>query len=286
VPTETVETRAGADPAALQSGGRTAPRAPVPRWARSALRGLATTVVVLAVWELLYRVGIIDPRVFPSAGDTVAALVDQLGSDTFWEQIGVTMLAWALGLLAGGSIGTVLGIAIGVSRFFYRSVNLMIEFFKTVPVVAALPLAILLFGATLEMNVTLVTLGITWPVMIQAAYGVRSVEPVVRDTGIAYHLSPVRRLLHIVLPSAAPYIATGMRLAATGALLLVVVAQLIGGGGGLGFGIFKAQNANQMPRMYALIVVVGLLGVLITFVLAAVERYLLRWHESQRTQVA
>jgi ABC-type nitrate/sulfonate/bicarbonate transport system permease component len=272
---ETVEPPAGG-PAARALTERAAP----------VLRGLGTIAVVLVAWELVCRIGSVDEEVLPTASATLAALGEQLATERFWEQLGVTVLAWALGLLLGGVVGTVLGIAIGLSSFFYRSVALMIEFFKTVPVVAALPLGILLFGATVQMNVSLVALGITWPVMIQAAYGVRSVEPVVRDTGIVYRLSAGRRLAFIVLPSAAPYIATGLRLASTGALLLVVVAQLIGGGGGLGYGIFRAQNASQTPTMYALIVVVGLLGVLITFALTAIERSVLRWHESQREQVS
>jgi ABC-type nitrate/sulfonate/bicarbonate transport system permease component len=249
------------------------------------LRGLAVTIAALAVWQILVTTGILDRESFPSALQMLQALGVSAGTGEFWSQILVTLEAWALGLLIGTGVGILLGVVTGLNETVYRSLNLLVEFLKTIPVVAALPLAILLFGTTLTMNVVLVSLGVVWPMMIQTAYGVRSIEPIVHDTASVFHMRRGDRLLHMVLPSAAPYIATGLRLASTNALLLVVVAQLVGGGGGLGYQIFTAQNSNLLPQMYGLVVVVGLLGVLITAVFAWVERYALRWHESQRLVV-
>jgi ABC-type nitrate/sulfonate/bicarbonate transport system permease component len=255
------------------------------RWAVGTARAVTVAVGVLVVWEILFRIGVLDNLSFPSALDAVGALGSALGTSLFWHQTLTTLAAWALGLLIGGGIGVAVGVLTGLSDFAHRSLTLVVEFLKTIPVVAALPLVILMFGATLTMDVVLVALGVTWPVLIQAAYGVRAVEPVVRDTAAVFGLSRRDRLLHVVLPSAAPYIATGFRLASTSALLLVVVAQLIGGGGGLGYQIFVAQNANLLPQMYALVIVVGLLGVLIAAVFGLLERHALRWHESHRSVV-
>jgi ABC-type nitrate/sulfonate/bicarbonate transport system permease component len=251
----------------------------------TAIRGIAVIVAALAVWQVLYETSVLDHSAFPSATSAVDSLWQALGTSDFWSTTGVTLRSWIEGLAIGCAIGMTVGVAIGLSNVAYRSLALLVEFLKTVPVVAALPLAILIFGTTPKMNVFLVALGITWPIMIQAAYGVRSIEPVVRDTATVFRMSRTDRLLHLVIPSAAPYIATGLRLASTGALLLVVVAQLIGGGGGLGYEIFVAQNSSLLPRMYALVIVVGLLGVIITFVFTALEKRALHWHESQRSVV-
>lgn len=256
-----------------------------PRWLTATLRGIAVAVAALAVWEVLYRVNVLDNASFPSAVDAVKALGTATTTSEFWSAVWRTLEAWALGLLIGTAAGVAVGVLTGLNEFAYRSLNLLVEFLKTIPVVAALPLAILVFGTTVKMNVMLVALGITWPILIQAAYGVRSVEPTVRDTATVFRMTRPDRLLHVVLPSAAPYVATGLRLASTSALLLVVVAQLIGGGGGLGYQIFVAQNSNLLPRMYALVIVVGLLGILITAVFGRLERHALRWHESQRSAV-
>jgi ABC-type nitrate/sulfonate/bicarbonate transport system permease component len=249
------------------------------------IRGVAVIVAALAVWQVLWATKVLDHDSFPSATSALNALWKALGTSEFWTITAVTLRAWILGLAIGCAIGMTVGVAIGLSNVAYRSLSLLVEFLKTVPVVAALPLAILIFGTTPKMNVFLVALGITWPIMIQAAYGVRAIEPVVRDTATVFRMSRSDRLLHLVIPSAAPYIATGLRLASTGALLLVVVAQLIGGGGGLGYEIFVAQNSSLLPRMYALVLVVGILGVLITFVFTSIEKKALHWHESQRSVV-
>ncbi len=250
-----------------------------------AVRGVVVIVAALALWQVLYATKVLDHDSFPSATQALRALGTAVGTSDFWTEVTTTLKAWALGLLIGTVIGITIGCLTGLNEIAYRSLNLLVEFLKTVPVVAALPLAILMFGTTLKMNIVLVAFCITWPVLIQAAYGVRSIEPVVRDTATVFRMRPLDRLFHVVLPSAAPYIATGMRLASTGALVLVVAAQLIGGGGGLGYAISVAQNQNLLPKMYGLVLVVGILGVLVTFGFGRLERLTLHWHESQRAKV-
>jgi ABC-type nitrate/sulfonate/bicarbonate transport system permease component len=253
--------------------------------------GRATLVVASfaalgVVWQLAWSLEWLDHSSFPSVGATLQALWDALGgADGFWGELRETLIAWIVGLAIGSVAGIALGALMGMSAFAYGSMNLVVEFFKTIPAIAALPLAILLFGATVKMNVLLVSLGITWPILIQTAYGVRSVEPLVRDTAMVYRMSPAARIWSTVLPSAAPYIATGMRLAATGGLLLVVVAQLVGGGTGLGYAMVRDENAGVLDKMYAMVLVIGVLGVVISWLFGVMERYLLRWHESQRPQV-
>jgi ABC-type nitrate/sulfonate/bicarbonate transport system permease component len=113
---------------------------------------------------------------------------------------------------------------------------------------------------------------------------VRSVDPVVRDTAMALRMGPLHRFRAVVLPSAAPYIATGMRVAAAGALILTIVTELIAGGSGIGVEITTAASsgARAIPVMYARIVAAGVLGVLVAVAFTAVERRLLRWHEAYR----
>jgi ABC-type nitrate/sulfonate/bicarbonate transport system permease component len=248
------------------------------------LRVVATVVVVGGIWQLLYAAGALQHSAFPSATSTLSALADLIGQSGFWSELEFTLGAWAWGLAMGAAVGIVIGLLIGLSRFAYRSLNVTVEFLKTIPVIAALPLAILLFGTQMKMNAVLVALGVTWPILIQAVYGARSVSPVVRDTATVYRMGRLDRLVHTVLPTAAPSIATGVRLAASLALLLVVVAELIGGGNGLGYGIFTAENNADLPHMYAIVIVVGVVGVLITVLFTRVERHLLHWHESQRVE--
>jgi ABC-type nitrate/sulfonate/bicarbonate transport system permease component len=215
---------------------------------------------------------------------TVRALADQLGSAQMWAAVRDTLLAWAIGLLIGGVGAIAAGSLLGLNRFAYRSAIPVIEFFKTIPVIAILPIALLLFGATLKMKYVLVAFGVFWPLTIQVIYGVRAVDPTVADTATALGVRGVRRFFVVILPSAAPFIATGLRISAAVALILDVVAELIGGGSGVGLRILNAQNSGPTayPVMYAYILVAGLLGVVLGGAFALGERRILHWHESQR----
>src|SRR5690606_36332447 len=124
------------------------------------------------------------------------------------------------------------------------------------------------------------------PILIATIYGMRDIEPVALETARSFRARPHDRLLRVVLPSAVPYIATGLRVASTTALILCVTAELVIGSPGLGQAITVAQAGGQYRLMYALIIATGLLGVLLNLVFVAIEKRVLRWHPSQRTQGA
>jgi ABC-type nitrate/sulfonate/bicarbonate transport system permease component len=134
------------------------------------------------------------------------------------------------------------------------------------------------------MKVSLVAFGVLWPLLVQTMYGVKAMDPVIRDTATAMGIGPVRRFFGVVLPSAAPFIATGLRVAAAGALILTIVVELIAGGSGLGVLISTAaiSGVQALPAMYARIIVAGILGFAVAELLTRLERRLLRWHEAYR----
>ncbi|GAB3805518.1 ABC transporter permease [Micromonospora zhanjiangensis] len=253
------------------------------RWFRLAAK-VAVFAVALGAWQLLTTTGVLSTDSFPTMADTVTELGRQLGSAELWLAVGQTLRGWGLGLLIGGSLAIATGTLLGLNRFAYRSVIPVIEFLKTVPAIAILPLAVVVFGPTPEMKVFIVAFGVFWPLTIQAIYGARAVDPVVRDTATAMQLRGARRFATVTLPSAAPFLATGIRVAAAVGLILAVIAELIGGSTGLGLSILTAENAgpSQLPAMYAFILVTGITGVVVTALFTAIERRLLHWHESQR----
>ena len=247
---------------------------------------VAGVVALLLAWYVLSATGVLDPSSVPGPQETFRALGRSLGEGTFWSAVGATVLAWALGLVVGSVIGLLLGTVVGVSRFFDRSTAGVVEFFKTVPVIAVLPLAILVLGTTLVMKVALVSFAVAWPLLVQTSYGVKSMDPVIRDTATALRIGRLRRFTGVVLPSAAPFIATGLRVAAASALTITVVTELIAGGSGLGVQITTAaiSGATALPTMYGLIIAAGLLGVTVALVFTAAERRILRWHEAYRPE--
>jgi ABC-type nitrate/sulfonate/bicarbonate transport system permease component len=117
---------------------------------------------------------------------------------------------------------------------------------------------------------------------VQTLYGVQDVDPVATDTARSFGFSKRQQLLRVTLPSAVPYIATGIRMASTVALILAVTAELVIGSAGLGREINIARSGGNVELMYALIIVTGLLGWVLNIGLARAERRVLHWHPSQR----
>jgi ABC-type nitrate/sulfonate/bicarbonate transport system permease component len=122
--------------------------------------------------------------------------------------------------------------------------------------------------------------------LIQTIYGVQDVDPVATDTAKSFGLSRFARVRHITLPSAVPYLVTGVRISSAVSLILVVTAELVIGAAGLGREINTARSGGNLEVMYALILATGLLGYVLNILASAAERRVLRWHPSQREVAA
>ena len=191
---------------------------------------LAVLAAALGLWQGLSAAGVIRADEFPSMSQTATALWDAASGSSLWTAVGQTLEGWALGLVIGVAAALLIGTLIGMNGFAYRSVIGVIEFFKAIPVIAILPIGLVLWGATLTMKFALVAFAVFWPLVIQVCYGVRSLDPVVRDTTTVLQVRGPRKFLTVILPSAAPFIATGLRVAVAVALIVDIIAELIGGG--------------------------------------------------------
>lgn len=247
--------------------------------------GLIGTAGVLILLEGVAWAGLVNPNYLPPPSQVVGELFVQLGSADFWRAVGATMEGWAIGLLIALAIALPLAALIGSSEYVYRATRPVVEFLRPVPSVALIPVAILIFGPNMGSKVFLVAFGCLWPLLIQLVYGLRDIEPTQVETARSFRVSSGRRITRITLPSILPYLATGLRLAVSIALVLAVTAELVTGSEGLGQAIMYAQNSGAVTTMYAIIVATGLIGVVLSFSLAAVERRVLKWHPSQREVV-
>ncbi|MGO2110445.1 MAG: ABC transporter permease [Pseudoclavibacter sp.] len=245
----------------------------------------ASVLAALLIWQLATMTVLAGRSDFPSMTSSVGALFAELAEPRLWSSVGSTLLAWAIGMVVVVVLGLVIGTALAFSEIAQRSAAPVIEIFKAIPAIAILPLVILVVGSTMPMKVFLIFFAAFWPFIIQVIYGVRSMDAVVLDTARALGVGGVRRFFTVSIPSASPYIVTGMRIASAQSLILAIVAEIVGGADGIGRQILLAQNvgAEAYPRMYAYIIVAGLLGILLTGAFFLMERRLMHWHESQRS---
>ena len=253
----------------------------VERWRDPALGVLGLALVVVAV-EALPRSGIVDRRFLPPFSEMAGKLADQLTLAEFWGALAQTLRGWALGLALSMVAGVVVGVVIGSVPLLRAVTASTIEFLRPIPSVALIPLVVLVYGSRPQSALVLVVYAAFWQVLVQVLYGVADVDPVIRDTARSYRFSRWAVIRTVVWPTAMPYVVTGFRLAASVALILEITAELIIGVPGLGRSIGVAQSSGAVAETYALVIVVGLVGVGVNAAARAVERRVLRWHSSVR----
>src|SRR5690606_33388210 len=184
-----------------------------------------------------------------------------------------------LGLLVAVGIAVPLGVLLGSLPTAEQAVRPLLEFLRPIPSVAIIPLAILLIPDDAMMKVSVIVYASLWPILINTLYGMHDVDPVAKESMRTFGFGSLAVLGRVSLPSAAPFMATGVRIAAGIALVLAVSAELVAGGvNGLGVYAVKASSGNRMDLIMAATLWAGLFGVGANLVLQAAERRLFRWH--------
>ena len=252
--------------------------------ARKTALGAAGVLAFLLVWQMIPLLGIVDQQFLPSATQTIAQLASNATGSAFWFDVRDTMTAWAVGLGIATVAAVILGTLIGMIPVVRRGTHTTVEFLRPIPSVALIPLAVVMFGLNLQSALVIVVYASFWQVFVQVLYGVADVDAVARDTAKSYRLPRHTRFFRLVLPTALPYIMTGLRLGATVALILAVTAEITIGNPGLGRTIVMAQSAGNSVQVFATVIVTGILGLIINMVFRAIERKSLSWHQSQRVE--
>ncbi|MCZ7474738.1 ABC transporter permease [Micromonospora sp. WMMC273] len=247
---------------------------------RKILLGAAGLLGFLVVWQLIPTLGLVDPHYLPYATDVFGRLAQEVRDLAFWRRVRLTMTSWAIGLTVATLAAVALGTVVGMVPFLRRATHTTVEFLRPVPSVALIPLAVLMFGLQMRAALVIIVYAAFWQVFVQVIYGVADVDTVARDTARSFGLTRAERLRYLVLPTALPYLMTGVRLGAAVALILAVTAEMVIGNPGLGRMIELSRSAGDAVGLYGLVVVTGMLGLLVNVVFRFVERRSLAWHQS------
>ncbi len=245
-------------------------------------RGLVGAAACFAVAEAVTRLELVDPRYLPRASTVLARMVGLLGRADFLTAMAATLQAWAVGLAIAVAVAVPAGIVLGSSRRCYQATRALVEFLRPIPSVALIPLAILLFGQGLQLKTALIVYACTWPVLFNTIYGVQDVDPLAKDTARSFGFGRPAILARVTLPAAAPFIATGVRVAAAVALVLAISTELLAGAaGGIGTFILKESSGGEHADLvYAATAMTGVLGLVLNWALLTLERRALAWQPS------
>jgi NitT/TauT family transport system permease protein len=249
------------------------------RW----VRGVAGLAVLGAASEILGRAGIVDRSYLPPASAIIARAVGLLGDPVFRSGLWSTIGAWAIGLAIAVCGGVPLGLLLGGVPVLNTAIRAIIEFLRPIPSVALIPLVSLMLGTGSTTEITLIVYAAAWPVLFNTIYGLQDVDPLAKEAVRAYGFGGFSVMWLVSLPSAAPFIATGVRLAAAIALILAIGTEILSGfGDGLGVFIAQAQQTvDGTTDVLAGTLWAGALGLIINLCLVQGERRLFRWHVSR-----
>ncbi|HMN70251.1 MAG TPA: ABC transporter permease [Rhodoblastus sp.] len=241
------------------------------------LKGLAGVGASIAAWELVRALRLVDPRDLPSFAAILRSAAAGLWGGDLAGAVFATMGSWALGLLIATVVGAAAGFALALSPRLEIATRPLIEFLRPIPSVALIPVALLTLGIGLQMQLFMIAFASVWPVLFSAKAGVESTDPRYLETGRVIGLSRVAQLFRIVLPNAAPSVATGVRTASAIALVLAITVEMLTGRPGLGFYIENVRLNGLVTEMWAAVFVTGVLGYLVNTTFLAIERRLLPW---------
>jgi ABC-type nitrate/sulfonate/bicarbonate transport system permease component len=237
-------------------------------------------VVILAVWWIL-SAG--SKSIFwpPLSGIFTTFRHQWLFADVsseLWPTIRRVVEGYVLATVVGVAMGTWLGI----SRTARDSLTPLLDFARSVPGAALIPPAVLLFGVGDASKVAIVAWISVWPILLNTIDGVTGVEPTLIDLSHAYRFSRRDRIVRVMLPSAAPQIFSGMRIAVSLALLAIVVAELFAATSGLGFVLSEAGNAFDISTMWSTIFALLLISYAANVGFIRLENRVLAWHRGWR----
>ncbi|MFV0319202.1 MAG: ABC transporter permease [Microbacterium sp.] len=245
-----------------------------------AIAQIAFVVGAIAVWELVALSGLLPPALLPRVGPVLIALLELLVTAEFWAAVGMTLGGAMLGLLISAAIAIPIGLVAGTATFIERSIRILVDLGRSFPSIALLPVIMLFYGTTMPTKLIAIVLACVFPLIVQTLYGARAIEHSIIETSRSYRIRFGYYFLRVALPTATPSIMTGLRLAATIAVLVSVGVEIVGGLPGIGSGLSRAQLDGATPIAFAYFIVAGNLGYLVTRVAEIAEERFLRWRAS------
>ena len=238
---------------------------------------IVSILCLLAIWELICQSGVVSSLFLPAPTAIISALLQMIADG----EIGVSLAASLYRILAGFFIGSLVGLAVGLvtgtSALIDKIGTPIVNAIYPIPKIALLPLFILWLGIGELSKVTIIALGVFFPVAMNTYSGVKNVDTLLLKVAASFNASWWMTMKSVVLPNALPMIFAGLRLAAGTSLLLLVAAEMIAAQVGIGALILHYGDLMITDRLMAGVIVLSLLGLVFNLILQFLERKAIPW---------
>jgi ABC-type nitrate/sulfonate/bicarbonate transport system permease component len=239
--------------------------------------GAVGLLVVLVAWQGAVNAGLIKTAVWASPLTILNAANRDIGSGAIWPHMLVSGEEYVLGMLLALAVGIPIGLAIGLSWRVNYLLDPWLSALYSTPIVALVPLIILIFGVDMAHTIAVVFLEAWIVITVSVIYGVQATEARFHEIAVSFRAKPWMRFATVILPSTVPFMITGARLGVGRGVVGVIVGELLAGNQGLGFYIGLNGSINQSARAYFGIVLLGFLGLIMGELVRRLERRFDRW---------
>lgn len=249
------------------------------RFGRQVALGVLGFAVLAAAFEVLSRFELVNPKLFPPPSVVLPRAATLLIDPGFLADVGATVLATLVGFAIAFCVAVPLGLLVGSYWAVSAGIMPMVDFLRSIPGIAIIPLLVLTLGQGIETKVAIVVFVTVWPMLLNAIYGVRSVDRVALETARSFRTSMPRTWFRIVLPSALPLILTGARIAMSLGLAVTIATEItIGTQDGIGrFILYASYSGTDHQTVFAAVVLAGVLGLLLSIVTSAITHRAVAW---------
>ncbi|ROT46198.1 aliphatic sulfonate ABC transporter permease SsuC [Pusillimonas sp. NJUB218] len=240
-------------------------------------------VMLLVLWETAVTTGLIGTHLLPAPTEVLKAGWDLSASGELWNHMLVSTGRALAGFAIGASLGLLMGILTGVSRFNELLLDSSMQMIRNIPHLALIPLVIIWFGIDESAKIFLVALGTLFPVYINTYHGIRQVDPNLIEMSRSYGLSGWQLFRHAILPGALPSILVGIRFSLGLMWLTLIVAETISATAGIGYLAMNAREFLQTDIVVFAILTYALLGKAADTLARGLEHHWLNWHPAFQT---
>jgi NitT/TauT family transport system permease protein len=244
------------------------------------VQGAGFMIALVVFWEVVIRVLGVREFLFPAPTTIIGEIANY--PTFFFTNALYTLMVTAIGFAAALSLGVLLAIGIVYSRFLENTLYSLLVALNSIPKVALAPLFVIWLGTEIAPKVAVAVTIAIFAIVVDTVLGLRSVDPETLNMARAARANEWQILRKIRFPSALPSLFAGMKVAISFALVGALVGEFVAGNKGLGHAILLAQGQFDTPRVFAAILILGVMGTALFYLVDVFERYLLPWHVSHR----
>lgn len=272
-------------PPVIEAGSSSDAAAPARRsWQAPRLQGLVLPALLLVIWEVVVRCGVIAPNLLPPPSDLVATVQQLAAGGELYRHIIVSVLRVVSGFAIGAGLGVAIAAAVGLSARLEACLDPTFQALRAIPSLAWVPLLLLWFGIDESPKIILIAIGAFFPVYLNLVSGIHNVDRKLVELGEVYGLRGLPLVRRIFLPAALPSLFVGLRSGMSLAWMFLVAAELIAATRGIGYVLTDGRETGRANLVIVAIVILALLGKLSDGALSALERRLLGWRDVYGTR--